>query len=632
MGENYHQENQNRFTHADFVQYLQNIDDMASPPKTIPSQTSSEITSSRSPPVKEIFSPNIKSTTVHRTLKAQISDLELHNKQLTEDLRRATKELDRKGGGAGEGVHWFAASTMKTKLQQMESQWNKEMELRLNKCLSDCNKELNFRLEEQSLAMESENRREMESALMRQAADLNANFDHETKTAKEQYDLRFENVLNDVERHKSEVLHNQEQREKEFSTLRLNLEKELADVTAQLNALMEVEDMGKAADMEANEKRWEARMRDLKDEFEINVKNNVDQAVLEKQTEFESILAQRESDMDDAYAKHLSQTVQQCEAECAEIAGKRLEEVKQSAVEVETRLSQQLDQSQAELAAIRDQLKRTEEGNTETLNRLAGLKSSANEAQQKRLTEKYLLEIEQVRQEEQEKANTARLEYEEMAEIRKGKEIEEIMAKLKNKLEIENENRNKMEYEKKLKEYENNCNKIKEEEIISVKKEYESIEIKLNVRIQELEAEVNSLEGITKQQQDDMAKDLAVLRERLLREKEAAVAKAKTLCSTDSLKSIKSEEGQDTLVAEINKLQEVIRQQKVAHDLLILNQRSSSLSSSSNRSTVIGNPLTPKVWIGASVIMGLSVGFVIIFWCFFLFSPQPLARKSQEVF
>lgn len=32
---------------------------------------------------------------------------------------RTKKELDRKGGGAGEGVQWFSASTMKTKLAQM---------------------------------------------------------------------------------------------------------------------------------------------------------------------------------------------------------------------------------------------------------------------------------------------------------------------------------------------------------------------------------------------------------------------------------------------------------------------------------------------------------------------------------
>jgi hypothetical protein len=46
-------------------------------------------------------------------------------------VRRTKKELDRKGGGAGEGVQWFAASTMKTKLAAMEATWQRDLERRL---------------------------------------------------------------------------------------------------------------------------------------------------------------------------------------------------------------------------------------------------------------------------------------------------------------------------------------------------------------------------------------------------------------------------------------------------------------------------------------------------------------------
>ena len=39
---------------------------------------------------------------------------------ISDPARRSTRELDRKGGGAGEGVRWFSAATMKTKLASVE--------------------------------------------------------------------------------------------------------------------------------------------------------------------------------------------------------------------------------------------------------------------------------------------------------------------------------------------------------------------------------------------------------------------------------------------------------------------------------------------------------------------------------
>jgi hypothetical protein len=93
---------QAKFTHADFVQYLQNLDDAASPQPTSSSKartpTSPEYGVFGGGPVgSSAQSPIVssgqghghvdKAAGVQRTLKAQLADLQLDNKALSEDLR-----------------------------------------------------------------------------------------------------------------------------------------------------------------------------------------------------------------------------------------------------------------------------------------------------------------------------------------------------------------------------------------------------------------------------------------------------------------------------------------------------------------------------------------------------------------
>jgi len=143
-------ESNQRFTHADFVQYLQHIDDIASPPKDPPPATSPPGTSvGPAPPSYTPIRPESsqdearrggspakrvdKSAAVQRTMKAQMADLERKNKQLEEELRRTRAHLDRKGGGAGEGVLWFSAAALKAKTATLEAQWKKDMDKRLER-------------------------------------------------------------------------------------------------------------------------------------------------------------------------------------------------------------------------------------------------------------------------------------------------------------------------------------------------------------------------------------------------------------------------------------------------------------------------------------------------------------------
>lgn len=124
-----------------------------------------------------------KASGVQRTLKSQVTELELRNKQLSKELDRTQKELSRKGGGAGEGVHWFSASTMKTKLKQMESQWQRDLERRLSQSEAEAAAHLAGRLAEQAQLADSHWGGELAAALGRQRDELEERFEREASCA-----------------------------------------------------------------------------------------------------------------------------------------------------------------------------------------------------------------------------------------------------------------------------------------------------------------------------------------------------------------------------------------------------------------------------------------------------------------
>jgi len=383
-----------RFTHQDFVQYLQNIDDMASPPAhedeqafgSPPSSTKSESPRNFSgyTPTSKSASATKQSSAVSRTLKSRISDLERENKSLTEDFRRTTRELDRKGGGAGEGVHWFSATTMKTKLKQVEAQWSSDLEKRVSQLRSDADATLEARLAEQGAQLHMRAAHAVDEALAFQKEQLTQHFESEAARSTREFEQRFKSVLADVEGHKQEVSEAETSREAEHATTVQHLEAQVADLDQELRASREVEAMGRSADSEASASRHRRELQALRAELE-GLHQESQACALEQTLETchqQSLQAvqTREAELGATWQAALSEVERSHSTDLAS----KVDAYEKEAHEARSAFDATLEEAKADKRALESTLEQEKQANQETLSKLLGLKSSATEAQLKK--------------------------------------------------------------------------------------------------------------------------------------------------------------------------------------------------------------------------------------------------------